>query len=170
MDATTALRTKRDTRAYTDAPVDDHILNRVFDAARMAGSAKNDQPVRLIAVTDAADKTAIKAAGDFAGWIDAAPVVAVAVVRTGGSFRLQFDVGRHLQNLMLAAHVEGLATCPVTIHRPEVIAEVLGVPDTHEALMFVTVGWPAPGGQAPSSIAGPRIGLDEYVVRGHWSS
>ncbi len=169
MDALTALRTKRDTRAYTDAPIDEDVLRRVFDAARMAGSAKNHQPVRLVAVTEAEDKTAIKAAGDFADWIDKAPIVVVAVVRTGGSLRLQFDVGRHLQNLMVAAHAEGLATCPVTVHHPEVVAARLGIPDTHEALMFVTLGWPAPGGEAPPAIASPRVALEDYLMQGRWA-
>ncbi len=168
MDALTALRTKRDTRSYTADTVDDEIMIRVLDAARMAGSAKNRQPVRLLVVTDHEDKVAIKEGGDFAAWIDGAPAVVVAAVETGGSVRVQFDVGRHLQNLMVAAHAEGLATCPVTVHRPEVVAEVLGVPETHEVIMFVTLGWPAPGGEAPPQIAGPRVGLEEYATFGHW--
>ena len=60
MDALTALRTKRDTRSYADQPVDDDTLDTLLDAARMAGSAKNVQPVRMIVVTDQATKTALK--------------------------------------------------------------------------------------------------------------
>ena len=52
MDALTALRNKRDTRSYRDDPIDDQVLDRVLDAARMAGSAKNRQPVRLVVITD----------------------------------------------------------------------------------------------------------------------
>ncbi|NCG23036.1 MAG: nitroreductase, partial [Actinobacteria bacterium] len=61
MDILTALRTKRDTRAYTDDPVDEEVLGRVLDAARMAGAAKNKQPVRLVVVTDHDDKVALSA-------------------------------------------------------------------------------------------------------------
>ena len=47
MDTLKALRTKRDTRSYTRAPIAPEVLDRVLDAARMAGSAKNGQPVRV---------------------------------------------------------------------------------------------------------------------------
>ncbi len=170
MNILTALRTKRDTRAYTDAPVDDEVLGRVLDAARMAGSAKNKQPVRLVVVTDHDDKVALSATGDFAQWIHGAPIVIVACHESGGSVRLQFDVGRHLQNLMVAAHGEGLATCPVTIHRADDVAAILGVPKGFEASMFVTLGWPAPGGEAPAAIAGPRLDMDDYAMRGRWTA
>lgn len=169
MDALAALRSKRDTRAYTAEPVHDELLDRVLDAARMAGSAKNQQPVRLVVVTDHDAKVGLKACGDFATWIDGAPIVIVGCVELGTSLRLMFDLGRHLQNLMVAAHAEGLATCPVTIHRPEVAAALLGIPDTYEAQMIVTLGWPAEGGEAPPQIAGPRLDLDDYAVRGTWN-
>jgi len=52
----------------------------VLDAARMAGSAKNRQPVRVVVVTDRADKVALRAGGDFASWIDQAPVLVVFTV------------------------------------------------------------------------------------------
>jgi len=170
MDILTALRTKRDTRAYNADPVDEEVLGRVLDAARMAGSAKNKQPVRLVVVTDHDDKVALSATGDFASWIHGAPIVVVACHETGGSVRLQFDIGRHLQNLMVAAHGEGLATCPVTIHRPEDVASVLGVPEGFEASMIVTLGWPAPGGEAPAAIAGPRLDMGDYAMRGRWTA
>ena len=170
MDILTALRTKRDTRAYTDDHVDDEVLARVLDAARMAGSAKNKQPVRLVVVTDHDDKVALSTTGDFAGWIPGAPIVIVACHESEGSVRLQFDVGRHLQNLMVAAHGEGLATCPVTIHRIDAVAELLGVPDGFEASMIVTLGWPAPGGEAPAVIAGPRLNMGDYAMQGRWTT
>jgi hypothetical protein len=57
MDALTALRSKRDTRSYRPDPIDDATLDQVLDAARMAGSAKNRQPVRMVVVTDLDTKT-----------------------------------------------------------------------------------------------------------------
>lgn len=169
MDALTAIRGKRDTRAYTDRPVDADTLHRVLDAARMAGSAKNRQPVRLVAVTAGDDKVALKDAGDFAAWIDQAPVVIVVTVSADAGPRRLFDVGRHSQNLMVAAHAEGLATCPVTIHHQDVARSVLGIPADIEPAMIVTLGWPAPGGEAPPSIASPRVSLGDYVSHGRWS-
>ncbi|MFT5531417.1 MAG: nitroreductase [Candidatus Poriferisodalaceae bacterium] len=170
MDALTALRNKRDTRSYTTDAVDDEVLGRVLDAARMAGSAKNVQPVRLVVTTDSAAKVALKDSGDFASWIDLAPVVIVVTVAGDAGPRRMFDVGRHAQNLMVAAFAEGLATCPVTIHHADVARSVLGIPAEVEPAMIVTLGWPAAGGEAPPQIAGPRIDMSSYVNHGSWSA
>jgi nitroreductase len=82
MDALKAILTKRDTRSYTDDPVDPAVLDKVLDAARLAGSAKNVQPVRVVTVTDPATKEALKGGGDYATWIDRAPVLVVFTVTT----------------------------------------------------------------------------------------
>jgi len=169
MDALDAIRSKRDTRSYRTDVVEDDVLGRLLDAARMAGSAKNQQPVRLVVVTDAEAKQALTASGDFASWIDQAPVVIVATARANAGPRRLFDVGRHLQNLMIAAHAEGLATCPVTIHHPDVARSILGIPDDIEPAMIVTLGWPAAGGEAPPQIAGPRIDMGDYALSERWS-
>ena len=168
MDVLSAIRSKRDTRAFTDQPVPDDVLGRVLDAARMAGSAKNRQPVRLIVVTDPDTIEALKAPCDFATWIHGAPIVVVGVVERSDSIRLQFDLGRHLQNLVLAAHAEGLATCPVTVQRPDDVSPILEIPDTHEALMYIPLGYKGEGGGAPAVIASPRVAMDDYVSHGTW--
>ncbi len=170
MDALTALRSKRDTRAYTDRPVDPATLDRLLDAARMAGSAKNNQPVRLIVVDEHDTIVGLQAAGDFAAWIDEAPVVVVVTVASDAGPRMHFDVGRHAQNLMVAANAEGLASCPVTIHHPDVARELLGIPAEVEPSMIITLGHPAPGGEAPLQIASARIPLGDYAYRGRWGS
>jgi len=169
MNALTALRSKRDTRSYTDSPIEAGVLNRVLDAARMAGSAKNNQPVRLVVVTDPEAKVALKASGDFAAWIDNAPVIVVATVSANAGPRRLYDLGRHTQNLMVAAHAEGLASCPVTVHHPDVARSVLNIPADVDPAMIVTLGHPAPGGEAPPEIANPRLPLDEYALQGQWS-
>jgi nitroreductase len=167
MDALAALRSKRDTRSYTDQPVDDEVLSRVLDAARMAGSAKNVQPVRVVVVTDPATREALKAGGDYAAWIDRAPVLVVFTVTADAGPRRLFDIGRHAQNLMVAANAEGLASCPVTLHHEDEVRRILGVPETVETPMLVSLGWPD-STDPPAGIAGPRVGLDAYAVHGRW--
>ena len=168
--ATAALRaivTKRDTRSYTDQPVPPGIVERVLDAARMAGSAKNVQPVRVIVVTDEATREALKDGGDFATWIDRAPVLVVFTVTAEAGPRRLFDIGRHAQNLMVAANALGLASCPVTLHHEDVVRRILGIPDGVEVPMLVSLGWPddtAP----PSGVSGPRIPLDSYAMAERW--
>ncbi|MCP5025619.1 MAG: hypothetical protein GY929_04965 [Actinomycetia bacterium] len=168
METLDALRHKRDTRSYRPDPVAHDVMERVLDAARMAGSAKNVQPVRVVVVTDQDAKVALKAGGDFAAWIDKPPVLVVMTVRTDAGPRRFFDVGRHSQNLMVAAHAEGLASCPVTFHHQDVVRSILAIPDDVEAPMVITLGWPGKT-EGPSPIAGPRVPLDDYVSHGTWA-
>lgn len=164
MDVLDAITTKRDTRQYAPDPVPDADLDRVLHAGRMAGSAKNGQVTRVVVVTEEADRRRLREAGDFTDWIDVAPVVLVLVAPVEG-IRL-FDLGRMAQNMMLAAHALGLATCPVTFQHQDRVRDVLGVPADHEGPMAVVLGRPGP--PDPSRQPAPRIPLRELVHRGRW--
>lgn len=170
MDTIAALRNKRDTRTYTDQPVPDDLVRRVVDVARMAGSAKNVQPVRMVVVTDPDAKVALQDSGDFASWIGNSPVVVVITVASDAGPRKLFDVGRHAQQLMVAAFAEGLGSCPVTIHHADVARSILGIPDDVDPSMVITMGWPQPGEKPPPQIASPRVALDAYASWGRWTN
>lgn len=164
MDAHEAIVTKRDTRSYLDDPLDPEALDRILRAARMAGSAKNQQLTRLVVVTDPDTREALARCGDFTSWIGSAPVVVVLVAPVDEG-RL-FDLGRMAQNLMVAANAEGLATCPVTFHHQDRLRPAIGLPDDMEGPMAVTLGRPGP--TDPSRPRAPRIPLDELVHRNRW--
>ncbi len=165
MDAYQAIITKRDTRSYLPDPVADEVLDRVLRAGRMAGSAKNAQLTRIVVVTDPERRKALAACGDFTSWIHIAPVVLVLVAPVDGG-RL-FDLGRMAQNLMLAAHEIGLATCPVTFHHQDRMRPALDLPDDMEGPMGITVGHPGP--MDPNRPRAPRIALDDLVHRETWA-
>ncbi|MDY7099764.1 MAG: nitroreductase family protein [Actinomycetota bacterium] len=164
MDAIEAILTKRDTRDYRPDPIDEAALDRVLQAARMAGSAKNGQLTRIVAVTDPDVRGQLTGAGDFTSWIDRAAAVLVFVVPVDGG-RL-FDIGRMAQNAMVAANALGLASCAITFHHQDVIRKVLGVPDDLEGPMGITLGHPAP--PPADRLRGARVPLDELVHRDHW--
>lgn len=175
VDAMQAILSKRDRRSFRAEAVDEAVLGRVLQAARMAGSAKNAQVTRIIAVTDSDTRRGLRSCGDFTSWIDKAPVTLVFVVPVAGG-RL-FDVGRMAQNAMVAAHALGLASCPVTLHHQQHVRALLGVPDDHEAPMAVALGWPdeAPTGVrskvrqwASVSPRGPRLPLETLVHHDRW--
>ena len=113
-----AIVGKRDLRVYTDQPIPDDVMHRILQAGRMAGSAKNMEANRLIVVTDQAVQDALAAAGDFASWIGSSAAIVGFAVPTE-QLRL-FDVGRQAQNMMVAAHAEGVGSCPVTLGHADV--------------------------------------------------
>ena len=142
MDAYQAIVSKRDRRDFEDKPVAEEDINKVLQAARMAGSAKNQQLNRLIVVTDADDRAELAQCGKFADWVDRVPVMIVIVVPEEGG--KMFDVGRMAQNMLVTAHSLGLASCPVTFHEQDPVRKLLGIPDDYEAPMGVGIGHPAP--------------------------
>ena len=166
MDAYDAIVSKRDTRSFRPEPVAADALDRALRAARMAGSAKNSQLTRIVAVTDPVLREGLAGCGDFTSWLGTAPAVLVFVVPVDGG-RL-FDIGRMAQNAMVAGHAAGLASCPVTFHHQDRLRPLLGVPDDHEGPMGVALGLPAPP-EAPRPSA-PRISLGELVHRERWRS
>lgn len=166
MDPYEAIISKRDVRHYTADPIAPGTMHRLLQAARMAGSAKNQEANRLLLIEDQSVQDALAEAGDFSSWIGTS--TAIVGFATPVEFSRAFDVGRQAQNLMVAAHAEGLATCPVTMHRQDQVRAALGLPEDWQMDMVVTVGWPAPD-RPESPLKRQRVALDELVRKDRWS-
>jgi nitroreductase len=164
VDAYEAIISKRDTREYDLRPVEDVHLQRLLQAARMAGSSKDEQPIRVIVVRSQQQKDALATCGDFTAHLPASPLV-VVFVRVEGS--RPFDAGRAAQNLMIAANELGIASCPVGIQHDDEARAVLGLPSDQIVAMAVTFGYPRGGGR-PQGRGDRRMGLDEYVSYERW--
>ena len=122
MDAYLAIASKRDTRAYAGRPIPQEVAERIFDAGRLAGSARNRQPWRFLVVEDGGIRDRLAETVYEPSNIRGAALV-VAVVTPGGKYA--FDSGRAAQNMMLAAWNEGVASCPSGMPDPDRTAEVL---------------------------------------------
>ncbi len=166
MDTYEAIISKRDIRHYTDQPIADDVMGRVLQAGRMAGSAKNLEVNRLIVVQDQAGQDALAEAGDFSSWIGSSAAI-VGFASPQKDTRL-FDVGRQAQNMMIAAHAEGLATCPVTLHHQDKARSAVGLPADWDMTMIITMGWPI--AEVPDSpLKRTRVPLDDLVRYDRWS-
>lgn len=161
-----AIISKRDTRHYTDEAIPEGTLKRVLQAGRMAGSAKNLEVNRLIVFQDQAVQEVLAEAGDFASWIPTAQVV-IGIAAPVESQRM-FDVGRMAQNMMVVAHAEGLASCPVTLHHQDRARDAAGLPEDWDMTMVITLGWPSPDA-VDSPLKRTRVSLDELVRYDRWS-
>lgn len=162
MTAYEAVVTKRDLRWYTDDHVPAEVLERILQAGRMAGSAKNEESNRLLLVTDPTVKAELAACGDYSSWIaSAAAIIGIAAPST--HLRL-FDVGRQAQNMMIIANAEGIGTCPVTLHNAARTATVVRLPDDWEMPLVITFGCPAQD-HPDSPLKRRRLNLDQLVIR-----
>jgi len=163
VDTYLTIASKRDTRRYADRAVPSDVERRILDAGRVTGSAQNRQPWRFLVVEDSERRKRLADAVYEPDNIRGAQLV-VAIVGTR-----PLDLGRCVQNMMLAAWNEGVASCPNGIADAEWAAEVLAL-DEAPALVL-TFGYPAnhPGAETRSaedwSAGANRKELDELVER-----
>jgi nitroreductase len=165
MDAYAAIISKRDTRSYLPDDLDDEVVRRILQAGRMAGSAKNAQSTRVVVVTDPDQREQMAHCGDFTSWLGSVPMILVFVVPA--DLGRLFDIGRMAQNVMIAANIFGLASCPVTFQHQDRVREALALPDDHEGPMAVVLGHPGPVPEA-NPLRAPRLPLDDLVHWGRW--
>ena len=161
-----AIITKRDLRVYADKPIPDDVMHRVLQAGRMAGSAKNLESNRLIVVTDQDVQEAIAGAGDFSSWIGTSAVV-IGFASPASEMRM-FDVGRQAQNMMVAAHAEGIGSCPITLQHADKARAAVGLPDDWAMPMVITLGYPVDD-HPESPLKRTRVSLDDLVRHDRWS-
>ena len=148
-------------REFTSQPISDPHLHAILEAGRWTGSSKNRQSWSVVAITDPEHKDRLAACGDFTDPVRRAPLAIALVQEQGGN---EFDVGRLAQNMMLAAKAVGVASCPVTFHRNEDAARILGIPAEARSRYGIAFGYRAEG--ASTAHRGGRKELDLFV---HWN-
>ncbi len=158
-----AILRLRALRSYADRPVSPTHADQLVEAARWTGSSKNLQNWSFILVDDPQQQEALSAAGDFTDPVRAAPLTIALVQEPDG---YEFDTGRVAQNIMLAAAALGLASCPITLHRDEVAAKVLELPEGRRCRYAIAVGYPAESA-APRAFGG-RKPVDELLHRNRY--
>ena len=139
-------------RHYEDRPLDEGDVDRILEAARWTGSSKNFQNWSFVLVRDPDQRERLSECGDFTTPILRAPATVALVEEPGG---YEFDTGRLAQNIMLAADAIGVASCPITLHRQELAATVLGLPEGRRCRYAVVLGYPAESA-APAKFGGRK--------------
>jgi len=160
-----SIISKRDLRVYTDQPIPDDVMHRILQAGRMAGSAKNLEVNRLVVVTDQAVQDALVEAGDFSSWIGSSAAI-IGFASPTAELR-SFDVGRQAQNMMIAAHAEGVGSCPVTLQHADKTRAAIGLPDDWDMGMVITLGYPVED-HPDSPLKRTRVALDDLIIHNRW--
>ncbi len=130
MDVYLAVASKRDERRYADLEIPAELVERILDAGRLAGSARNRQPWGFVIVSDPSELA--ETVYEPNNLRTATLVVAI----TGQS---SLDVGRAAQNMMLTAWDAGVVSCPNGLADPERAELVIGEP----VAIVLSFGWPA---------------------------
>ena len=160
MDAYRAVTSKRDRREYATRPIPEESLGRILQAARMAGSSSNSQPCRYIVMRDRSVLESLAPAGRGTAPLLRAPLSIAVLLQQGAR---DFDVGRAVQNMMIAAWSEGIISCPVGVQDQEAARRALGTPEDYSVAICAAFGYPEDG--SPVSRGNARLSMDDIV---HW--
>jgi len=166
------VRARRSVRAYRPDPVPEQLLTQVLEAGRLAPTAANRQPVRIIVIHGAGREAELRRLYPK-DWFATAPVILGVCSVPGEAWTRRAYDGRSyadvdaaivMDHLVLAATELGLGTCWVAAFDPAVARELLELPDGVEPLLFTPLGFPAD--EPPR--AKVRRPLEELVHRERW--
>ena len=162
------VRAKRAVRDFRDEPLPEHVVERIVNAGRLSGSAKNMQPWHFVAVQRRETLQALAACGQFAGHL-AGAALGIALVTPDPFYRLTvpFDLGRATQNMMLTAWEMGVGSVMATVYRPDRAREILGVPAEYTIPWCISFGYPAEQ-QGRPPVKGGRRAPGEVVHYEQW--
>jgi nitroreductase len=170
MDFQELMRRRYSVRAYSSAPVEEDKLLQILEAARLAPTAANRQPFRVIVIETRGREDELRRIYHKEWFVQAPLVICVCGVAAEswrgehGKDYLWVDVAIAMDHLILAATDLGLGTCWIGAFNPDEASEILGLPDELEPILFTPLGYPA---DTPSEKA--RRPLDELVRYGNWS-
>ena len=151
MDLMDAIKTRRSIRRFKETPVPENLLKEVLNAARLAPSADNAQPWRIIVVRDEQSKLRLAAASNNQKFIAEAPIVLVVCGIPDEAFQSMggytgahvIDATIALDHVTLAAHAIGLGTCWIGWFKEEKVREVLSIPEDVPVVALTPLGYPA---------------------------
>ncbi len=143
------IRSRYSVRAYKPDPVPADLLAEILEAARVAPTAANRQPFRLIVIHTAGRQEELRRLYRRE-WFGQAPLVigvcalpAEAWVRRDGINYAFVDASIVMDHIVLAATDLGLGTCWVAAFDPAAARQILGLPEGVEPVAFTPLGYAA---------------------------
>ena len=162
MDAYEAVLKRRSVRKYKPDPVARELLLKVLDAARLAPTARNEQPCDFVVITQRQKLRELASLGENARLIGDAAACIVVLSRPC-NYYLE-DGSAATTQLMIAAAALGLGTCWVAGDKKPYAAKVVelcGAPPEFKLVALIAIGYAA---DIPTP---PKRPLAEVV---HWET
>ena len=163
------IRQRYSVRAYRPDPVPDDLLRDVLEAARLAPTAHNNQPFRLVVMHTAGRYDDLRPIYLREWFLQAPLLICICglaeqawVRRQDGRSYLDIDIGIVFDHLTLAATAHGLGTCWIAAFDADAARQALRLPPEIEPIAFTPLGYPADARRAKQ-----RRPLEELV---HWET
>ncbi|PKP53943.1 MAG: nitroreductase [Bacteroidetes bacterium HGW-Bacteroidetes-1] len=153
MDFTGFVSSRYSVRSYDPLhPVEKEKLLRVLEAGRMAPSASNRQPWKIVIVQSTPMLRKLSTCYS-ASWFAKTTVVLIVkgnrseawTRKSDGYNSIETDLTILMDHLILAAHAEGLSTCWIAAFEPQKLREVLALSESEEVFAMMPLGYPVAG-------------------------
>jgi nitroreductase len=153
------IKARQSDRKYESLPVETGKLGRILEAGRLAPSACNAQPWKLILVTDAdllgklAEAASARLLG-MNGFVSQAPAM-IVIVREKANFSSKIgatikskdysliDIGIASENMCLQAAAEGIGSCMLGWFDEPEVRKILSIPRAKRVELIITFGYSA---------------------------
>jgi nitroreductase len=155
------VQNRQSVRSYLGTPLEPEKLQMLIESVRLAPSASNSQPWKLIIVDEPGLRNRVARATfsrtiSFNKFALDAPVIAVLTVerprvitQIGGWLKRRefplIDIGIAAEHFCLQATELGLGTCMLGWFDERTIKELLAIPRTTRVGLLITVGYPGTG-------------------------
>ena len=146
------IKNRRSIRRFEQKPIDKELLLEFVDAARLAPSAANMQPLRFRIVHDHAEVKAVFAHTKWAGYLPdfnpseteaPAAFIAICIDTSIKDSDELAEIGAAAQNVFLSALERGIGGCWLgAINRPE-ICRILNIEPPIKLHSLLALGYPA---------------------------
>lgn len=156
-------------RSYNERRVETEKLEKIIEAAHVAPTAANLQPVHLLIVQEAEGMAKIAKAGNVYG----APVAIIVCADHDKAWVRPFDEKQTgdidatilTDHMMMEATELGLGTVWVCYFDPEVISREFNLPKNLEPVNILAVGYSDEEGADPERHGRTRIPVEELVYQ-----
>lgn len=174
------IRQRRSTRDFSDRPVNEDDLFRIFEAARWAPSSYNGQSWRFIYADKNRDTEFYNILFDLLvpfnqAWAKAAPVLVLTMARieyehSGEEYKHSwYDLGLAVGNMIIMAESIGISTHQMAGIDFDRARNELNIPGKFEPVSMIAIGYAEKTGNLPldiykmESVSKERKELNEIV-------
>ncbi len=147
-----AIVSRRTIRRFKQKPISRAVLRKLINAARLAPSAANLQPLEFMVIANKNICTKIFPHLRWAGYIasygipplDNRPVAYIAVlvnkIKAEPKYAA-YDVGAAVQNILLAAWEQGIGSCWMQAINRAKIKQILDIPGDYRLDSIISLGY-----------------------------
>jgi len=162
------MKERYSVRSFKTQPIDEEKLAHVLEAGRIAPTACNNQPQRIMVITGPSELANVDKCTPCR--FNAPAVLLVCYDKTecwkrsfDGAISGQVDASIVTTHMMLAAQEEGLGSCWVMYFDPAKTVKLFDLPENIVPVAMMPIGYPAEDA-APADLHYQRTTLEEILL------